>query len=159
MVRIKSRVVASPALKGFRSPDYLATIRRRGAGRIAKLMAQLGDHSGDDNFVVWTHEVLESLRQLVQQLSDAEEFRYPEHEGNAVEVLRQLRDTLLDGGWVRYKEHDVRDTTVRILDELAKADEVSPDVPSRVMDDLLDLSLNPDAASCWYDGEACEVSD
>jgi len=153
-LHVKSHVVATAA-RALRSPAYLATIRRREADKIARLIVGLDQRAGDDDFVAWTHEPLEKLRQLIRKLSDAEEFADPEHEGNSCEILRQLRDTFLNDGWKRYQEHQVRQAVADILKHLATADQddvTAGDVDS-AMDTLLDLDLNPTVGFAWHNGE------
>jgi hypothetical protein len=87
------------------------------------MIRDLGKHSGKREFVVWTQAVLEELRSLIRQLSDAEQFSEREYEGNSCEMLRQLRDTFLNSGWNSYREQRVRSCAAAILDHLAIADE------------------------------------
>lgn len=151
-VVFKSHVITRGA-KGLRSPQYLATIRRRGARTIATLIEALGTRARSEDFPVWTHEPLDKLRGLIHTLTEAEEFSHPEHEGNSSEILRQLRDTFLNTGWERYRESVVRDAAVSILQHLAVADEVSADDASRALDQLLALGLNPTVGVVWQDDE------
>ncbi len=141
-VVVKSSVVGV-GVRGLKSPEYLATIRRRQSAKIANSVRALEKHANSEDFAVWTHEPLDMLRQLVNTLSDAEEYSDPEHEGNTCEILRQLRDTFLDRGWERYRDTGVRAIAVQILQNLATADEVSGDDASQTMDLLLDRGLNP----------------
>ena len=155
LVLVKSHVIARGA-KVLRSPEYLATIRRREAGRIAALVERLATRAGSEDFVAWTYEPLKKLRALIHKLTEAEEFADPEHEGNSCEILRQLRDTFLNTGWERYREPAVRDAAVNILQRLAAADEVSADDAYIAMDQLLDLDLNPTVGVVWQDDEEKE---
>ncbi len=148
--RVKSHVIARGA-RALTSPAYLACVRRREAKRIANLIRQFPD--ADDDFVVWTHEPLQRLRHVIRELSEAEEGRNPKHEGNSCEILRQLRDTFLNHGWKRYREPAVRKRAVEILDNLAKADEVSADDAFDAADRLLDLSLDPAVGKLPDDGQ------
>jgi hypothetical protein len=157
-VHIKSHVIAHGA-KSLKSAEYLATIRRREAQKMAELIQALADHAESDDFMAWTHEPLERLRGLIYKLTEAEQFEHPEHEGNSCEILRQLRDTLLNAGWKRYREPAVRDVAVNILQRIAVADEISADDTSRTMDQLLDLGLDPTTGMVWQDGEQEEVPD
>ncbi len=127
----------------LRSPAYLASVRRREAGKIGTLVEALHQHIDKDDFEIWTHQVLERLRKLIRTLSDAEEEVDVEHEGNSCEVFRQLRDTLLNTGWQRYRKGNVRLGVVKILQHLASAEEVTGDDASQAMDNLLDLNLDP----------------
>ncbi len=86
---------------------------------------------------------MERIRRLIEQLSHAEEYSSPEHEGNSCEILRQLRDTFLDNGWQQYQKAAVRDGAVKVLKRLATAEEVSPEDAFHAMDGLLDLGLQP----------------
>ncbi len=156
-VIVTSSVVGGGA-RALKSPGYLATIRRRESGRIAGLIGALGTHANDEDLVVWTHEPLEKLRNLIHRLSEAEEFSELEHEGNSCEILRQLRDTFLDRGWERYRDAKVRALAVKILQKLASADEVSGDDASQTIDLLLDLGLNPAVGTLLQYAEE-EVSD
>lgn len=154
-----SRVVTRGA-KALRSPQYLATIRRRQAGKTARLIDGLAAHAESEDFAAWTHEALETLRRLIHKLTEAEEFSDPEHEGNSCEILRQLRDTFLGTGWERYREPAVRDAAVSILQRLAAAEEVSAEDASSAMDTFLDLHLNPGAGMIGQDDqEEDEVPD
>jgi hypothetical protein len=101
----------------------LAALRRRKSKKIAAMIRGLGKHSGKREFAVWTQAVLEELRSLIRQLSDAEQFSEREYEGNSCEMLRQLRDTFLNSGWNSYREQRVRSCAAAILDHLAIADE------------------------------------
>jgi len=131
------------AVRPLRSPQYLATIRRREAGRIAHLIAALEQRASDEHFAVWTQEPLDRIRRLIEQLSHAEEYAAPEHEANSCEILRQLRDTLLESGWERYREARVREAAVTVLKRLAVAEAISADDAFRAMDRLLDMGLRP----------------
>ena len=121
----------------------LSALRRRKSKKIAAMIRDLGKHSGKREFPVWTQGVLEELRSLIRQLSDAEQFSEREYEGNSCEILRQLRDTFLNSGWNSYREERVRSSAAAILDHLAIADELSVDDTERAMDQLLDMDLNP----------------
>jgi len=91
-ILVRSHVLA-PAARRSSSPDYLAALRRRKCKKIAAMIRDLGKHSGKREFAVWTQGVLEELRSLIRQLSDAEQFSEREYEGNSCEMLRQLRVT------------------------------------------------------------------
>jgi hypothetical protein len=143
----RSHVITGGA-RSLRSPQYLATVRRREAGRIADMIAALARHAPDEHFVVWTHEVLDRTRRLIEQLSHAEEYSL-EHEGNSCEILRQLRDTLLDNGWQRYREATVRDGAIKVLRRLAAAEDVSANDAIGAMDDFSDLGLRPALGMAW----------
>lgn len=157
-VEVQSHVLFS-GRRVLRSPAYLASVRRREAGRISQLVASLDQHADKDDFEVWTHDVLGTLRRLIRNLSDAEEDADVEHEGNSCEILRQLRDTLLNTGWQRYREQDVRKGVVEILKRLASADEVTADDAYRAMDRLLDLNLDPTVGFAGHNGEEEEILD
>jgi hypothetical protein len=130
---------------------YLATIRRRFAGKISKLIESLGSRAESEDFPLWTQQVLESLQESIRQLSAADELSSPEHEGNSCEILRQVRDTLLDCGWKKYREPQVRMAVVKILQGLASADEVTAENAFDSMNQLLELGLNPSAGMAWDD--------
>jgi hypothetical protein len=149
-VHIRSSVVASSA-RALRSPAYLATIRRRESEKIAGQIAALAERSDSEDFEVWTHEPLQRLRRLIQQLSEAEEDCCPKHEGNSTEILRQLRDTFLKAGWQRYRDAQVRAVVGRILRNLAAADEVSAEDAFQAGDQLLDLDLDPAVGELPWD--------
>ena len=151
-VMVKSHVVVSGA-KAMRSPAYLATVRRREAALIRRLVLSLKGHRDDPDLTIWTHEPLERLRQLIQKLTEAEEFSNPEHEGNACEVLRQLRDTFLDRGWENYRKPGVCDRVAQILKRLAELDEVTADFANTTMDELFEIGLSPATGMAWNDGE------
>lgn len=141
-IRFRSHLLAD-AGKRLSSPDYLASVRRRRSAKIAGLVQGLSIHSESPNFPIWTHEVLEGLRSLVQFLSDAEQFSDSQHEGNSCEILRQVRDTLLNLGWENYRRVEARNCVAAILRHLAQTDEVSPADADLAMDQLLDLGLDP----------------
>lgn len=157
-VLVKSHVTGR-GTRGLSSPAYLATIRRRFAAKVLRLVAALDRYAESENFAVWTHQVLESLRESIQTLSVAEESSTPEHEANSCEILRQIRDTLLDDGWKRYREPQVRAAVVKILQQLSAADDVTADNAFGAMDRLLDLDLNPSVGMAWEDGQRQEVPD
>ena len=158
-VVVKSQVITRGA-KGLRSPEYLATIRRREAGKIAQLIHELGIRAESEDFAAWTHEPLERLRRVIHKLTEAEQFSGEEHEGNSCEILRQLRDTFLNTGWERYREQHVRESGLRILRRLAQSAEVSADDCYWAMDQLLEIGLNPAAGTLFrYGEEKEEVSD
>lgn len=158
-VLVRSHVIATGA-KAMRSPQYLATIRRREVKRIAEMIRALDKRAESDDFVIWTHEPLERVRRLIQKLTDAEQCSDVEHEGNSCEILRQLRDTFLNVGWKRYREPVVRKAAVEILTRLAVAEEVSSDDAYGAMDQFLDLDLDPSVGMVWQrDEEEAEVSD
>jgi hypothetical protein len=152
LVRVKSHVIAHGA-RALKSPQYLATIRRRESGTIATLIEGLEAHADSEDFGAWTHEPLERLRRLIHKLTEAEQFSDEEHEGNSCEILRQLRDTFLNTGWERYREQQVRESGLRILRRLAESDEVSADDCYWTMDELLELGLNPAAGTLLHYGE------
>jgi hypothetical protein len=137
--------------RSLRSPEYLASVRRREAGSIADLVAALAEHVSDEHFAVRTQEPLDRIRRLIEELSHAEEDSDPEHEENSCEILRQLRDTFLDNGWRRYGEPAVRDAAVNVLKRLADAEEVSADDAVHAQDGLLDLGLKPTVGMAWSD--------
>ena len=159
LVRVKSHVIAQGA-RALRSPQYLATIRRRESGTIAALIKGLAGHADSEDFAAWAHEPLENLRHLIHRLTEAEQFSDEEHEGNSCEILRQLRDTFLNMGWERYREHEVRELALEILRRLAESDEVAADDCYSAMDQLLELGLNPAAGTLLHYGQEEEqVSD
>ncbi len=151
----RSHVVTS-AIRGLKSPAYLASIRRRRSDKIARLILDLENHANESGFAVWTQEPLDELRRLIQELSDAEEYAYPEREGNSCEVLRQVRDTFLNTGWERYRELAVRTGVSRVLQTLAKEDEITGGHADTVMDTLLDMDLNPSVGLSWNNVETEE---
>ena len=106
------------------------------------MVRDLATHSQKQEFAVWTQAVLEELRSLIRQLSDAEQFSQREYEGNSCEILRQLRDTFLNSGWNSYRD-EIAQFAAALLDHLASADELSAADAERAMDQLLDLGLNP----------------
>lgn len=155
-VTMKSYVLARTARR-LGSPQYLAALRRRKSLAIAELIERLVDRAGDDDWVVWTQEPLDRLRQLIHQLSEAEQLSYPQHEGNSCEILRQIRDTFVNTGWKRYREAPVRDQVTRILRHLGKADEVTPEDVNSCMDRLLDIALDVAVGMPLFDDEEDEV--
>lgn len=159
ILRVKSHIFTSGA-KALKSPQYLATIRRRETSKISDLIAGLEAHAGSEDFAVWTHEPLEKIRRMIQKLTEAEQHSDPEHEGNSCEILRQLRDTFLDNGWKRYREPSVRDLAVEVLRHMSVADEISSEDAYRAMDQFLDAGLDPSAGMVWkHDEEKTEVLD
>lgn len=158
-VLFKSHIITSGA-KALKSPQYLATIRRREATRIAGLIAGLEARVDSEDFAVWTHEPLEMIRRIIQKLTEAERHSDPEHEGNSCEILRQLRDTFLDNGWKRYRERSVRDLAMGVLRHMSVADEISSEDAYRAMDQFLDAGLDPSVGMVWkHDEEETEVLD
>lgn len=156
---VRSHVI-SHASNQLSSPEYLASVRRRRSAQIAKLIQDLEQHAQKADLPVWTHQPLDQLRFLIQQLSDAEQFRAPEHEGNSCEILRQVRDTFLGTGWEAYRKQTVRDGVVKILLRLSEATEVVADDTVTTMDELLDLDLNPSVGLRMSHGEEeTKVSD
>ncbi len=151
-VTVRSHVVVSGA-KAMRSPAYLATVRRREAVVVGNLVLSLKEHRDDPDFTKLTRAPLDRLRQLIQRLTEAEEFSNPEHEGNTCEVLRQLRDTFLDGGWEKYRKPEICDRVAKILKDLARMDEVTAEYADTTMDELLEIGLSPVTGMAWNDGE------
>src|SRR5207244_1809609 len=100
LVIFRSEVVGQPASSA--SPEYLATVRRRKARRLADSIADLSKYSDRNDFTVWTYPVLEQIKDLLATLADAAT------EGNTREILRQLRDTFMNGGWESYRRSDAR---------------------------------------------------
>ncbi len=142
-IHIKSTVRATGA-RALRSAPYLAAVRRREAKKIAELVASLPAITTDaEDFIAWAHEPLDRIRNLIDKLSTAEEFRETEFEGNSCEILRQLRDTFLGQGWQSYRDDCVCATTVSILNHLATEDEISSDNVYASLDKLLDAGLSP----------------
>ncbi len=142
LLRVRAHLVAGPA-KRLSSKSYLATVRRRRSKRIADLVKGLAQYSGGQDFPVWTQQVLHELLSLIHELSEAEQFRDVQYEGNSCEILRQIRDTFLDAGWEHYRREEVRDCVATILSRMSEALEVMPDDADGAMDQLLDLGLNP----------------
>jgi hypothetical protein len=158
-VHIKSSVKAIGA-RALRSAPYLASVRRREAGRIAKLVEDLSTKTRNlDDFIVWVHEPLDRIRRLIDNLSTAEEFRDTEHEGNSCEILRQIRDTFLKEGWHSYLKAEVCATTVSILKKLATEDDITSDDVYDSLDKLFDVGLNPSIGISSDDVEEETVSD
>jgi hypothetical protein len=151
----RSHVVTS-AMRGFKSPAYLASIRRRRSEKIARLIVELEHNADESGFAVWTQKPLDELRRLVQELSEAEEYTHPECEGNSCEILRQVRDTFLNSGWERYREPEVRFGVSRIVQTLAEDDEITGDHADNAMDTLLDMGLNPTVGLSWKNAETEE---
>jgi len=157
-VTIKSRVLTAAARR-LGSPEYLAAIRRRKARAISKAIEGLADRAANEDFVVWTHECLDRLRQLIHQLSEAEQYSDPQHEGNSCEILRQIRDSFLNSGWERYREADVRRETVLILRRLGEVNEVTPEDAGSCMDRLLHLGLDVAVGMPLFNDEEDEIPD
>lgn len=122
--------VAAGAARGLNSPQYLATVRRRRATKLANMFASLAKKAHRDDFGVSTLGIVEEVHELLVLLTDVQ------REGNTREVLRQVRDTFLDGGHERYRDPKAREVVVAIFDRLAHADEVTPDEVDRVWDEL-----------------------
>jgi hypothetical protein len=139
------------------SAEYLAAIRRRKCKEIARDIEDLSNHVEEADFCTWTHRPLAAIRNLLAQLSSAEEFSDPEHEGNSCEILRQVRDTFLRGGWERYREHSVRGAALRFLSLMASADEIMPALADQSIDAFMDLGLDPFAQPRPSDGETPKI--
>jgi hypothetical protein len=135
-VTVKSQV-ASAAARRMNSPSYLATVRRREAGRLVGLIESLDKHQGRDDFAVCTHPIVEGIKGLLSKLLDADQ------EGNTREILRRLRDTFLDGGWNRYREKAAREIAARVLRFLADAEEVNPGHAATYFELMCDGGLEP----------------
>lgn len=159
-VVFSSRVVTASSTR-LSSPEYLASLRRRKAAQIAATVDGLATHAADSVFAVWTEKPFNDLRQLIQTLSDGEEFSEPQSEGNSCEILRQVRDTFLNGGWERYIDAGTRNTVVAILRRLAEAVEVTAADAERACDQLLEIGLDPGAVPLGIlcDHASEEVSD
>ena len=137
------------------SPAYLASVRRRGAAQIRKLVLELDDYSQSEEFAAWTQGVLAQVKQLLKVLADAEDSRRPRSEANSCEVLRQLRDTLLNDGWREYRKPDVRRLACAALRKLSEADTVTADDALRTGESFLDLGIEPTVGvmnSVWEEG-------
>jgi hypothetical protein len=135
-VTLKSQVASSTARR-MNSPSYLATVRRREAAKLLKLVYGLAKHVTREDFVVCTHPVVDGVKTLLTKLQDAE------MEGNSSEILRRLRDTFLDGGWNRYKEATARGLAERALQFLADAEEIGPRDANRFFDEMFAAGLRP----------------
>ncbi len=125
------------------SPAYLASLRRKGAEQIRKLVAGLASYAESEYFAVYTQEVLIELKQLIRTIAKAEESRNPRSEANSCEILRQLRDSLLNDGWHEYRKPDVRHTVTNALRFLSEADTVTAAEAFKLGDSLLDLGIDP----------------
>jgi hypothetical protein len=159
LVDIKSTVRARGA-RGFRSAPYLATVRRREAHKIAKLIEFLPLKATDEEvFIAWTHEPLDRIRGLIDRLSTAEEGRQTEFEGNSCEILRQLRDTFLEDRWQAYRQKSVSTAVASVLTRLATQDEITAADVYTSLDALLDAGLNPTIGIGTDNGEEEEILD
>ena len=158
-VNISSTVRAVGA-RGLRSPPYLASIRRRECGQIARLIASLPQQAANnDDFIAWTHEPFDKIRSLLDKLSAAEECREIEYEGNSCEILRQLRDTFLGNGWKRYCKNNVCDKALYVLRQLATEEEITRDHVYDSLEKLLDAGLDPAIGITIDDVEEEEILD
>lgn len=157
LVHFKSSVRTAGA-RALRSAPYLASVRRREANRIAKLISSLPTHAANaDEFVAWVHEPLARIRTLLDTLTTAEQFRDAEFEGNSCEILRQLRDTFLNGGWQSYINAEARAAALSALRRLGAADEITRDDVYESLDKLLDAALNPSIGFAGDDAEEEET--
>ena len=108
------------ATRNARSPEYVATLRRKLADKIRSLVSGLAQEADRPDFAVATHPIVAAIRRALEQLSDAE------FEGNAREILRQIRDSMMNGGWEKYRDTHVRDIAVQGARLLSTKDEVGP---------------------------------
>ena len=158
IVTIRSQVLGQPGSSA--SPEYLGTVRRRKARRLADSILELAKYSDRTDFVVWTYPVLEQIKELIATLSDATA------EGNTREILRQVRDSFMNGGWESYRRPDARNVAFMIADQLASATEVAPKDVDAAFESLMQARLNPVGRFICdpvfqdeeLDGEEAEVS-
>lgn len=145
-VRVQSQVVTD-GIRKSKSPEYLASIRRRSARRLATAVTELEPHSNREDFVVCTYPILKQINDLLATLIDGN------YEGNSREMLRQVRNTLMNGGWNQYRKTEVRKLVVDILQELANVEEVVPNHVKSGFARLLEAKLNPIGAPLPLDDE------
>ncbi len=135
-VKVVSDVVTHGAQRA-RSADYLATLRRRNAGKISRAVTGLAEHVQRPDFAECTYPVLKELNELLSLLADAEV------EGNTRGILRQIRNTLMNGGWDKYRAAAARSTVAQLLNHLAEAAEVLPHKVDEAFAQLQHAGLNP----------------
>lgn len=128
---LTSEMISTPAER-MKSPEYLASIRRRTCSKIKEAVVSLAQKSDVDDFEVYTFKPFNDTIELLARLSGVQS------EGNTREILRQIRDTFFDGGHERYRETEFRDLIAMIFQRLADAIEVTPDDADKTWDALYD---------------------
>jgi hypothetical protein len=100
------------------SPAYMATVRRRKAGYLCRMVQGVAEHAARDDLQVYTFPLLTGIKELLIALEAAEQ------EGGARELLRRLRDSLLDKGWEKYRAPETRRLVAETLQWLSETEEV-----------------------------------
>ena len=135
-VKIRSEVISQGA-KQFLSPTYMASMRRRNADTVAKMIFDLQGHEDSTDFAVYTFPIYTKIKEMLELLQPARQ------EGNSRLILRMLRDTLMNGLWDRYRVPDVRSKVVALVEKRLIVDEVTMNSADAVFDELCDLGLDP----------------
>jgi hypothetical protein len=151
-VTVKSELVTQ-GVQALRSPEYMATVRRRQARSLAVAVMALEPHADREDFVTCTFPMLKQINGLLNTLRDAEQ------EGNTREILRELRSSIMNGGWNKYRSPKVRAMAVAILEHLAEAAEVSAKNAHAVFDKLHTLGLDPVGAPVFDSDEGTDDAD
>ncbi len=123
--------------KSLSSPVYMATLRRRKAKSIARMVSELAGYSERTDFTAFTFPIIDQLKSFLSDLENAE------REGNTREILRQLRNSFLDGGWENYREPRARQSAIVVLSQLAEAESVSPENVKDAFKQFIRNNLNP----------------
>jgi hypothetical protein len=135
-VTIRSQVVVNGA-KHLHSAPYMASIRRRHAAILAKMVVNLEEHADKADFSVYTFPVFSKVKGLIETLQPAEK------EGNSRLILRMVRDSLMNGRWERYRVAEVRAQVASLIEKWLIVEEVTVAGADAAFDGLLDLGLDP----------------
>lgn len=135
LIRVRSTVAAGPAQR-MRSPEYVATIRRRKSQAIREQLEALSRHTGRDDFYMAVHPIVERIRDAISYLLDFET------EGNSREILRQLRDSMLDGNWDKYQVPEVRAVALGMISMLADKPEITAKDAFSTVDAFANFGIN-----------------
>jgi hypothetical protein len=119
-----TRVVVTAEVARSRGPaseQYIATVRRRLASKLEKIIGDLSEYETNDDFEVYTFPLHTRIVELITTLNAST------REGNSREILRMIRDLIGDGGWNRLREGSNRMVIAQCLVPLVKSDFVQPE--------------------------------
>jgi len=135
-VRIRSEVIATGA-KQFRSIPYLASVRRRNADVLSKMVLGLHEYADRPDLAVYTYPLFSKSKQMLELLEAGEK------EGNARLIIRMIRDTFMNGQWENYRRSDTRTVVAALIEGKLIAEDVTIADAGAVFDKLADLGFNP----------------
>jgi hypothetical protein len=135
-IKIRSEVVVSGANQ-LRSVPFMASMRRRHADAVAKMVVHLEEHADGADFSVYTFPVFAKVKELIEMLQPAEK------EGNSRLILRMVRDSLMNGRWERYRIAGVREKVASLVEKRLVVEEVTMADADAAFDELLELGLDP----------------